>query len=310
MVQTFPLSIGGSQVAAALGVHPYKKPIDLWLELTGATPPFEGNEFTRWGLLLEPAVRDHYRQRHDAHLFVPGEPIYRDGWKRASPDGIVTQPGHWGVEIKTGDKWTAERWGEAGELKVPIEYECQARLYMHVCDISRWDFAALIGGNDYREFSLDRDLELELDLVAGATDFWEKHVKGGVPPEPDGSEQYTRFLAGRWSAVRDIYLGPTAYSEQCVQGLRNAIVELATLEEEKARIEQELRLLIGDAAGLESEHGRITCKTRKGATRTDWNAVAADAAAAGISLAPFIEKHTTRSADQRPLRRPNNWSQG
>ena len=61
--------IGSSDAAAAVGLHPYKSPLQLWLEktnrATGMAQPDPQDETSPmyWGTLLEPIVAAHYTKR-------------------------------------------------------------------------------------------------------------------------------------------------------------------------------------------------------------------------------------------------------
>ncbi|CAM5208732.1 hypothetical protein CDEN61S_03791 [Castellaniella denitrificans] len=61
--------IGGSDAAAAVGLSPYKSPLELWLEKTGRDAtlpkpdPQDTTEPVYWGTLLEPIVAASYTQQ-------------------------------------------------------------------------------------------------------------------------------------------------------------------------------------------------------------------------------------------------------
>jgi len=55
--------IGGSDAAAVLGISRYASPMKVYLEKTGELEPFAGNEYTEWGNILEPVIREQFQQR-------------------------------------------------------------------------------------------------------------------------------------------------------------------------------------------------------------------------------------------------------
>jgi putative phage-type endonuclease len=61
--------IGSSDAGAAVGLHPYKSPLELWMEKTGRDgnlPKTDPNDETSpmyWGTLLESIVARHYTKR-------------------------------------------------------------------------------------------------------------------------------------------------------------------------------------------------------------------------------------------------------
>ena len=53
--------IGGSDMAALLGLNKWRSVLDVWLDKTGQTEPdTEGNRFTYWGIKLEALVADEF----------------------------------------------------------------------------------------------------------------------------------------------------------------------------------------------------------------------------------------------------------
>ncbi len=57
--------IGSSDAAAAVGLSPYKSPLELWLEKTGRKegPDLSGSEAVFWGTTLEAIVANVYANR-------------------------------------------------------------------------------------------------------------------------------------------------------------------------------------------------------------------------------------------------------
>jgi putative phage-type endonuclease len=66
--------IGGSEVAAVLGLNPHSRPIDVWARKVGIASDFAGNDATRWGQVLEPLIADEYQRRRGgaAHCHLDG----------------------------------------------------------------------------------------------------------------------------------------------------------------------------------------------------------------------------------------------
>ena len=64
--------IGSSDAAAAVGLNPYKSPLELWMEKTGrvahddVSPGFDDPRY--WGTLLEPYVAVAYQQKTDRRV--------------------------------------------------------------------------------------------------------------------------------------------------------------------------------------------------------------------------------------------------
>src|SRR5690349_2159244 len=111
--------ITATDVAAIVGVHPYRSVIDVWREKRGEAPPAPETERTRWGEALEPLIRADYEARHGARVEVPGTLEHPDApWMLATPDGVRypasgTEPLN-GLEIKCHTIRLAHLYGAPG----------------------------------------------------------------------------------------------------------------------------------------------------------------------------------------------------
>lgn len=55
--------IGGSDVAAILGISKWKSAVDLWLDKTNQSNELEEeNEAMQWGNIMEPVIRNHFAE--------------------------------------------------------------------------------------------------------------------------------------------------------------------------------------------------------------------------------------------------------
>jgi putative phage-type endonuclease len=81
--------LGGSDMAAVLGLSPWHSGRELWLLKTGQALPQESTFAMRRGLRLEPAAREWY-ERH-AGRRAPAACVQHDehAWLRASLDGVA-----------------------------------------------------------------------------------------------------------------------------------------------------------------------------------------------------------------------------
>ena len=172
--------IGSSDADAAIGQNPYVTPIELWQEKTGEAPPFLGNEATRWGQLLEPAVRQEYSERTGRQVRLPPGAIHslRYGFMYAHPDG-VTDCGRL-YEGKTARY--PDGWGDPGSDQIPAQYLIQVQHAMIVLALPVADVAVLIGGQDFRMYEVPADPELQQMIIDAEANFWQCVVKRTPPP--------------------------------------------------------------------------------------------------------------------------------
>lgn len=179
--------IGGSDAAAAVGLSPYKTPHQLYLEKRGEVEPedISDKEAVIWGNNLEDVVAQEFARRTgrkvarvNSMLVHPDYPFML-----ASIDRRVVGE-RTGLEVKTAGQWAAssEQWGPSGSDEVPPQYLVQAQHYLSVSGYDRWDLAVLIGGQDFRIYTIMRDEALISKLVELEAAFW-RDVQNGTPPQ-------------------------------------------------------------------------------------------------------------------------------
>jgi putative phage-type endonuclease len=298
------MGITATDAAAISGLHPYRAPIDVFLDKTGRAAPFAGNTRTKWGDLLEPVVRDDYAERHGVRVEVPGTLTHSEvPWAMATPDGVCYLPRQArprnGLEIKTHSFRVADQYGDPGTDEVPTHELVQCVWSMFVTGLDSWDLVAFIDGQP-AEYRIERDDELIGLLRTDAERFLVDHVNKDVPPDPDGSSSYNRYLSTAYpqrthSATCVSRLKPPKPCD-CVAGmlvslddkpgaramvrdLRAARERFSQVETEVEILTQNLKAVIGNNAGLEwadaeGKKGRssISYRLSKDGSNTDWQA--------------------------------------
>lgn len=306
--------IGGSDIGAILGLSPYRSPLDVYLDKRGEIADTAENEAMYWGTVLEDVVAREYARRtgnkvqrinqmlrHPEHAFaignidravvnpaISGTVRVRDG--RITTDRIL--------ECKTANARMADQWGEPGSDYVPDTYLLQVQWYMAVTSTRFADLAVLIGGSDYRNYTIARDDGLIDDMLAEAEAFW-RLVQSGTPPAPRSADDARRLWPQHVAA------------KKAVVGIdiAGACADLLALKDERdeidARIEAkrlQVMTAMGDAEVAEYEGIAIaTWKSAKPGVRQDWKAVAEDLAdyVAEPVRAKIVAAHTTEVPGSR-----------
>lgn len=147
--------IGGSDVAAILGLSPWKTPFQLYQEKRGESGDFSGNDRTDWGSRLEPTIRQWYADTTGRVVMVPNGIIKspQHPYMQASLDGL-TECGRI-VEIKTAR--SGQDWGEPGTDAIPEYYLTQVHHYMAVTGLEVADVPVSIGGAPPVLYQVTRD---------------------------------------------------------------------------------------------------------------------------------------------------------
>lgn len=199
--------IGGSDVAAVLGISKYDGPTKVFYDKLGALPDVD-NAAMEWGRRLESAVRGKFADEHpELHVTDgPGLVAHPERrWQIATIDGLAAEGPHSApsalVEVKTG-RADADDWGDEQTDEVPLPYVCQVTWYLDVFGLDVGFLAVLLDGRDYREYQIDYDAALAAKLRAHAEAFWTRHVLARVPPDPDGLASTADVLASQHNPAR------------------------------------------------------------------------------------------------------------
>lgn len=191
--------IGGSDIAALMGISPWSSPWSVWADKCGLLPPEPENEYMAAGRWLESAIAPWFTDLTGLH--VAGEQTWSTHkvkeWARCTPDGFVCDrplgwPSYFEFALGTFEVKVlgpGKRWDP-----IPPYYQAQAQWQMFVTDLPKCWFAVL-HGRRLEVYELDRDdADIEF-MVERAEAFWRDHVLAGVPPATDASDATARALA-------------------------------------------------------------------------------------------------------------------
>ena len=125
--------VGGSDVAAIMGISAYRSPVEVWMEKTGRKQPADlsDKEAVEWGNRLESIIRNKFAEMHPEFIVSESGVTFvsrKRPWAHANLDGMVRDAnGDWGVlEIKTVGKNREGDWAEG----VPDYYMTQVTHYL------------------------------------------------------------------------------------------------------------------------------------------------------------------------------------
>jgi putative phage-type endonuclease len=261
--------IGGSDVAAIMGLSPWKTPLQVWLQKTGRDGGDEpDNEAMYWGRVLEADVARRFAEEHpelkvrnvNATLVRTDAP-----WMHANLDRMVVMPdGSPAVlEIKTASAYKADEWEDG----IPPYYITQIAWYLLVTGWRSAFVAVLIGGNRYREYQLLRDEDDVKAVRDAATSFWDNFVVPGVMPQAVGAD--SGALAEMFPGGKDLVDAPdNARADELVEAYRRAACDETDARGRKADAAAALEQMAGDGKGLLTDLFRVTW-TRGETSRLD-----------------------------------------
>tara|TARA_R100001443_G_scaffold74300_1_gene82076 strand:- start:517 stop:1467 length:951 start_codon:yes stop_codon:yes gene_type:complete len=263
--------LGGSDIAAVLGLSKWSSPMDVWAAKRGLSEEIPETNAMRRGRLLESAIATWY-QEETGYEVVDGEEMPIVGPKPfmlASPDRYVSAgKSRFGLEIKTAR--SVDGWGEDLGSGVPVYYATQAAWYMACTNIDRWDFAVLFLVNDeFRRYTLVRNKKTEKKLVNKCGDWWQKHVVGGEPPPIDGSPAADKFLQDKFGDPGQEYRTADPVEEELIFDLHDLQTEIKSMKEREALLKNQIKERIADNAGLNGVFGTVSWKMNKGRSSLD-----------------------------------------
>jgi putative phage-type endonuclease len=257
--------LGGSDIAAVLGVSPWASRYSVWAEKVGLVQrdPSDTTEAQEFGHRAEPMLAQWFHDK--TGLYVLGQqqqvehPVYP--WRRCTLDGFVGESPDTPIGKSLGpyEAKTTPDSPAAWEAAVPVYYQCQATWLMLVTETEHCWFSVLHHGfaNIHRwyEFHLD---DADAAYVRAETDrFWYEHVLTGIPPTVDGSEATTDALAGMWSETIEGASVPADDELLRLLAERDQWKQTAEMAEAALdRIDNEVRLAIGENEVLVGPDGK------------------------------------------------------
>ena len=161
-----------------------------------------------------------------------------------TPDGLgEDSDGPVGVECKNVRSQSAHEWQDGP----PIHYRIQCQASMAVSGLSRWYIAALIGGNSFSYWVIERDEDLIALIVEKIEEFWTR-VTLRRPPDPDGSEATTNAIREHLRANRGTEVERDATTVGPLLQARRALqAEAKVIAERLAAVDNQLKVLAGEA---------------------------------------------------------------
>lgn len=249
--------IGGSDVAAIMGISPFRTARDLYFDKLNIAP-VEDNE-GNWvamemGHLLEDLVAKIFQKRTGYPVYQIKKMFYHPDYPfmLADLDYFVTLPdGSTAIlEIKTTNYNARDHWWLDGKESVPIYYETQGRHYMAVMDIDRIFYCCLYGNNENETIirEIKRDMAYEEEMIFLEENFWKNHVQIQVPPPYTEDGDLILQSTRRYSGLAN----ETAPELQLSLETASKLARYLQLQEEKKNAEKQSKQIENDMQRLKA----------------------------------------------------------
>ena len=255
--------IGGSEIAAVLGLSPYESRFSLWHRKKGLIAPVEENDVMYWGTALEPVICDEFSKRHPEWLLhcAPTYAAAGRPWHIANPDRLLFHTGDDGdepaelLEAKTARDDSG--WGEEGTGEIPVYYRAQCLHYLDALGLTRCHVAVLISGSDYREYVVDYDPADALFQRQAGAEFMRSLAADERPPI-DGHD-------ATYQAIRELPDGLDDVDVEIETALRD---RFHAAQDAAWAAEDELTACKGELLDAIGTGRRAVCERERIATRT------------------------------------------
>lgn len=180
--------LGGSDVAAILGVSPWRNRVDLWADkITPRVEDTTNVAAKRRGHRLEPYILDMIREEHGLEIIRANEryidvaiPFLAAEIDAEYSDGDQAQ----NIEIKTVHPFKAKEWGDIGTDSLPLHYIAQVQHGLGVTGRDICKVFALIG-DELKPYTVTRDDELIRVMREQCVEFWNRYVVPKMQPPID-----------------------------------------------------------------------------------------------------------------------------
>ena len=298
--------IGGSEVAAILGLSPWKSPLDVYIEKTSNEIEDIDTPAMYWGRALEDLVAKEFQAKSGMKIqrcnmmFIEGHSVGNidrmicEEGKRPVVNGEVRTDAI--LECKTASEYMASAWGPEETDEIPDQYLCQVQHYMGITGASVCRIAVLIGGRDFRTYTVWRDSELIGHLQESVERFWRDYIESMTPPPPRSSDDVAKLFPR--SATKEVLASQEI--EESVAQLAEVKAKAKALDVVQKELEEKIKFSMGAFDTLVNPAGKVLCswKSNKDSVKTDWQAIAVEA---GVT-SEIISRHTKTIPGARPLK--------
>lgn len=273
--------IGGSDVAAILGLSPWSTPIMVWRDKTGRDPDSDATWSMKIGTAMEATIADTWAESVGATLH--SLPFLRDAshpHRLASVDRVAVMPD--GTVVLVEVKWSAR-----GLDEVPAHYLTQIVWYMAILGLTR---AYLVVGGPYTEpkgLLVEFDADLAGDILAACDRFWTDNVAADIEPPPQNADERKGVALRR--------LEGSAAEVEADDATEGIAAELIAAKARQAEAEANVKGLEATLAEAMAEKGAIKVRGQ------GWTAAVVERAGS-VSYAQFVKKAGIPATDLEPFR--------
>lgn len=239
--------IGGSEIAAVLGLSKWESPTSLWLRKMGYADQQSTRPEMEWGNRLEPAVAAKYIEGQPGEWHLnPGSFVHPErSWQMASPDAVLYVHGHPDEMLEVKTALYDDDWGTSGTDEIPVGYRCQVLWNLDVWGLATAHIPVLIGGHDYREYTittLDAAAKADTQILRDAGLKFITSMVNNERPDIDGHDQTLQVIREQHPDIEPVDV-------EISDELRDAYLTAVLAEKDVKRLKQRSAAEILDHLG-------------------------------------------------------------
>lgn len=244
--------VGGSDIAAILGLSPWDSLFSLWHRRKGLVAPQVEKPEMSWGKRLEPIIVEAFAENHPDFMvsYEPGSVWAHPErpWQVCSPDALIaTNPTTFppnllaGLEVKT-DRFF-DGFGDEGTDEIPVHYMPQIQWCLDVFGLDTWHVAFLCSGSDYREYIVHANPDDQAFMRERAQEFL-RTLETDERPDIDSHSVTYQVVREMHPAISsdEVELSAEVAHDYCMSRLN-----LSAAEAEATRMKSVISDLLGDA---------------------------------------------------------------
>lgn len=323
-LKTRQTGIGGSDVAAILGLSKWKTPLDIYLAKTGEVDQ-EQSQAAYFGTILEDIVAKEFQKRTGMKVQKVNSQLSRDGWMHANLDRAIVNPEIAGnvrvqdeakqietgrllttdaiLECKTANAFISDQWGDTQEFeivrgkvvtehKIPLAYEAQVQWYLGITGANVCYVAVLIGGQDFRIYCVPRNDDVIAALQAKCSDFWHNYVLKGIAPDPVTIGDAFKL----WPRDTDGMVEASPEDAVAIGEMLNIDAQIKKLTEHKDELKKKLIFSLKDAQGFLIGGKKALSYKAQSTTRIDSTRLKKESPETYLQFSKTTESRTFRLA--------------
>jgi putative phage-type endonuclease len=261
--------IGGSDVAAVLGLSGWKTPVEVWLDKTGkATKETPESEQMYFGNRLESIIAQEYAHRNNVQIEEPKE-MYRHKeypFLIANPDRLIVGTNGLleckNVGFNRSDDSGRKMWGAEGTDEIPTPYLLQVAHYRYVMDADYVDIAMLLGGNSFRQYRYTKNEVLEEKMQKSLIEFWTENVLPQKEPKMKTRRDVEALVTPSEAVIEaDRFLLAN------LERLSEFQKDQEKLEEQIKKIKDEICVAMGESSVVVDGRGEKICTYKNVASK-------------------------------------------